>query len=114
MGIGRCKYVWLTRNPWQFINDNAKWADDEALKGLSADSYQLIFVIGLGLIALSMGLLYLKWALYRKEDGAMNRRNTLVGPLLFKFFLVILISCLPYLIGEVFRIVNVIAKAIVS
>lgn len=113
MGINR--FTWLqVRNPWQFINENSKWADDPALQTMSADTYQLILVIGYGLIAMSMVVMFLKWALYRKEDGAINRRNTITGPLIFKFFLVILISCLPYLIGEVYRIINYIARQIVS
>lgn len=111
MGTGK---VWLTRNPWQHINDNAKWADDSVLKGLSADTYHLILSIGLGVITASVVVLWLKWGMHKKEDGAMNRRNAIVSPLLFKLFLVMLITCLPYLLGEVFRIINSVAKAFVS
>lgn len=108
------RFVLLEHNPWQYINENSTWADDMALKGISADIYQLILVVGYGLIGLSMVVMFLKWALYRKEDGSMNRRNTITGPLVFKFFLIILISCLPYLIGEVYRIINFIARQAVS
>lgn len=108
------RFAFLTHNPWQFINENSKWADEPALTSMSQDVYQLILVVGYGLIALSMVVMFIKWALYKKEDGSMNRRNTITGPLLFKFFMVILISCLPYLIGEVYRIINYIARSMTS
>lgn len=108
------RFVFLTRNPWQFINNNSQWADNASLTPLTQDVYNLILVVGYGLIALSMVVMFLKWALYKKEDGSMNKRNTITGPLLFKLLMVILISCLPYLIGEVYRIINLIARLITT
>lgn len=114
--MGASRFVWLTqtRNPWQHINNNAKWAEDAALQGMSADVYQAIYSIGMGLIGISYLVLWLRWALYTKQSGSINKRNEIVGPFIFKFFMVILITALPYLIGEVFRIINQIAKSIVS
>lgn len=104
----------LVGNPWRYINDNKDWAGEATFKGLTQDIYQLMFSIGIGLIALSVVILFIRWALYRQQGGAMNRRNALVGPLMFKLIIVAIMSCLPYLIGELYRIVNLVAKSIVS
>ncbi len=114
MGAGRLVWLTQTRNPWQHINNNAKWAEDPALMGISADVYQAVYSIGMGIIGISYLFLWLRWALYTKQSGSINKRNEIVGPFIFKFVMVVLISALPYLIGEVFRVVNLFAKSMVS
>lgn len=101
-------------NPWEYINNNKEWAGNATFTKITSDIYHVLFVIGIGLIAISLVLLFLRWALYRQQGGAINRRNTIVGPLLFKLILVAIICCLPYLVGEVFRIFNLIAKSLVA
>lgn len=105
----------LSGNPWQYINNNKTWGNGATLiKELAGDIYQLVSKVGIGIIACSMLILILKWALYKNQEGALNRRNVLFGPLLFKLILVSTITCLPYLIGELWRIVNLIAASMVK
>lgn len=104
----------LVGNPWKYINENDKWAAGATFQGITRSLYQLMFSIGIGLIAISIVILFIRWALYRQQGGAVNRRNTLVGPLMFKLIIVSIISCLPYLIGELYRIINLIARSLVA
>ena len=112
--MGKEKLIFLTHNPFQFINTNKGFADEHALQMLARDLYKLMFSVGIGLIALSIIVLFIRWALYRNKEGAMNRRNVIVGPMLLKLMLVAAISAFPYLLTLVMEIVNSVAKAAVS
>lgn len=103
--------TFLTRNPWTFINDNREWATSHELRTLVRDFYQMMFSIGLGLIACSILILFLKWGTKNYSNHGMGRRLGLIWPLLFKLGCVTVLTCLPYLLGEIWRIFNTIAKA---
>lgn len=103
--------TFLTRNPWTFINDNREWATSHELRTLASGLYQLIYPIGLGLIACSILILFIKWGTKNYSNHGMGRRLGLIGPLLFKLCCVAALACLPYLLGEIWRIFNTIAKA---
>lgn len=110
----RERMFFLTRNPFEFINTNDGFANDYALRGIVLDIFELLFSVGLGLIVVSLVVLFIRWALYRNKEGALNRRNVIVGPVIMKMILVAAISAFPYLITLVFQIINSIAKAAVS
>lgn len=106
--------TFLTKNPWTFINSNKEWANNKEIRTMAADIYQLIYPIGMGLIVFSIVILFLKWGTKNYRNHGMGRRLSLVAPLLFKLCLVVALACLPYLIGEVWRIMNAIAVAMTS
>lgn len=103
--------TFLTNNPWTFINENSDWATSHEIRTLASSLYQLMYPIGLGLIAFSIVILFLKWGIKSYHNYGMSRRQGLVGPLIFKLCCVIAIACLPYLLGEVWRIMNSIARS---
>lgn len=108
------RMIFLTHNPFQFINTNEGFATDFALRRLVLDFFELMFSVGLGLIVISLVVLSVRWALYKNKEGALNRRNVIVGPVIMKMILVAAISAFPYLITLVFQIINSIAKSAIG
>lgn len=96
------------KKPWQYLKDNS-WTDEPTLRNLAVESYQLLIVIGIGLISISIVLLILRWACGRRED----RRNQVVMPVINKLLVVMALGGFVYLINLVWWLVDRFAAQLV-
>lgn len=98
--VGKRPLLFFQLNPWKFLADN-RWTDDGTAKRMGSELYNFILPICLGLIALSIVVLFIRYGMNRE-----NRSGSLIKPLKMKLFFVVALAAFVYLVNLVWRIID--------
>ena len=109
MNLGRLPILayLFDKNPWESLVYN-KWTVDTNVIRLSRDAYKILKYVGIGVIAISIVILYIRWGTNRED-----RKGSLIKPLRMKIIFIIALAAFVYLVNLVWRLFDQFAAQLI-